>query len=106
MMQITDEQQKDLIKRIMETISPVRIILFGSNARGDAGPDSDIDLLVIVADGTHRLDTVQAIYRNLIGLNFAVDVVVATETDITNYKDTPGLIYREALKDGRVLYAA
>lgn len=106
MMQITDEQQRDLIRRIMETTDPLRIILFGSAARGEAGPESDIDLLIVVADGTHRLDTVQAIYRNLVGLKFAVDVVVATETDIINYKDTPGLIYREALKDGRILYAA
>ena len=106
MMQITDAQQRDLIRRITETANPLRIILFGSDARDESGPESDIDLLIVVADGTHRLDTVQAIYRNLVGLKFAVDVVVATETDIINYKDTPGLIYREALKDGRLLYAA
>ena len=44
----------DLVRRIVEVVHPRRIILFGSAARGDMGPDSDIDILVVVPDGTHR----------------------------------------------------
>jgi predicted nucleotidyltransferase len=105
-MPITDKQMRDLIRCIIEVANPLQIILFGSTARGEAGPESDVDVLVVVPDGTHRLDTVQAIYRNLPRLKFAVDIVVATVSDVRDYKDTPGLIYREAMKDGRVLYAA
>lgn len=105
-MQITDDQLADIIRRIMEAANPINIILFGSTARGENRPDSDIDLLIVMPDNTHRLETAQAIYRNLIGVKIAVDIVVATESDINNYKDSSGLIYREALKDGRVLYAA
>jgi len=105
-MPITDEQLSDLIRHIIEIAKPLQIILFGSTARGEAGPESDIDILVVVPDGTRRLDTAQAIYSNLPSLKFAVDIVVATETDISDYKDFPGLVYREALRDGRVLYAA
>jgi len=59
-----------------------------------------------VPDGTHRFTTTQAVYRCLRGLRVAVDVVVATESDVREYGDSPVLIYREALRDGRELYAA
>ncbi len=106
-MPVTDDQcYKEIIRRIVEAAHPLKVILFDSSARGQATPGSDVDLLVVMPDGTHRLSTSQAIYRNLIGLEFAVDVIVAVETDLSDYKDTPGLIYREALREGRVIFAA
>ena len=105
-MPASNKQLQEIVHRIVETAHPLRVILFGSTARGDAREESDVDVLVIMPDGTHRLDTAQAIYRNLLGLRQAVDVVVATESDLRNYQDAPGLIYREALRDGRELYAA
>src|SRR2546428_7345737 len=71
----------ELVRRIVEVAHPLRIILFGSAARGVMGPDSDIDVLVIVPEGTHRRRTAQHIYRHMIGFPLAVDVVVATEGD-------------------------
>ena len=44
-----------IVQRIMDVFHPLRIILFGSAARGEAGQDSDIDLLVVMPDGTPRL---------------------------------------------------
>ena len=72
----------DLVQRVVEAVQPRRIILFGSAVRGDMRPDSDIDILVVVPDGTHRRQTAQMIYQHLIGLHAAVDVVVATESDL------------------------
>ena len=103
---VSDEQLKDIVGRIVDAAAPLKIILFGSSARGEDRPDSDVDVLVIVPDGVHRLETAQVIYKNLIGVKIAVDVVVATQTDIESYKDSAGLVYREALRDGRMLYAA
>ena len=105
-MQISNEQFQDIVDRILKVTKPKQIILFGSAARGDNTECSDIDVLVIVQDGTHRLDTAQDIYRNLLGVKVAVDIVVATTSDIESHHDTPGMVYREALRDGRVLYAA
>ena len=102
----SDEQLRELVARIVMAVHPLRVVLFGSAARGEAGPESDVDVLVVMPDGAHRLNTAQAVYRNLAGVKVAVDVVVATEGDMSDYKDSPGLIYREALRDGRVLYAA
>ena len=105
-MKFDDEQLQEIVRRIVEVVKPLRIILFGSIARGEAGPESDIDVLIVVRDGRHRFDTMQAIYRQLRGLRIAVDVVVATESDVREYGNSPVLIYREALRDGRELYAA
>ena len=96
----------DLVQRIVEVVHPRRIILFGSAARGDMGPDSDIDILVVVPDGTHQQHTAQTIYRHLIGLRATVDVVVATESDLQQYGDNFSLVYYPALREGRAIYAA
>lgn len=105
-MQPSKEKLDDLLERVISAVHPLRIILFGSAARGEAGRHSDIDLLVIVPDGSHRRKTAQIIYHHLFGFNTPVDVIVATPSDIDKYKDSPGLIYREALRGGRELYAA
>ena len=105
-MKSDDEQLQEIVRRIVEVANPLRVILFGSKARGESGPESDIDLLIVVQDGTHRFETTQAIYRHLRGVRVAVDVVVATASDVFEYGNSPVLIYREALRDGKELYAA
>lgn len=95
----------DLVRRIRTVIEPKRIILFGSAARGTMGPDSDLDVLVIVADGTHRLRTSQAIYRALAGFAHPKDIVVVTEDDVTQDARKLGTVITPALEEGRELYA-
>jgi uncharacterized protein len=102
----TQEQTEDLVRRVVEAVHPIRIILFGSAARGDVGLHSDIDVLVVMPQGTHRRRTAQTIYRHLLGFGLPVDVVVATTEDLDLYADSPGLVYKEALKEGTELYAA
>lgn len=96
----------ELVKRTVEAVHPLRIILFGSAAREAMGPDSDLDLLVVVPDGVHRRRTAQTIYRSLTGLGFAKDVVVVTESDIREYGDNPSLVIKPALNQGKDLYHA
>lgn len=96
----------ELVKRTVEAVHPLRIILFGSAARDAMGPDSDLDLLVVVPDGVHRRRTAQTIYRSLRGLGFAKDVVVVTESDIREYGDNPSLVINPALNQGKELYHA
>jgi len=54
--------------------------------------DSDLDILVVVRFGVHRRNTARSIYRNLIGVGFAVDIVMVTEEDIKRYKDNIGMV--------------
>jgi predicted nucleotidyltransferase len=93
------------IDRIISVAHPLKIILFGSATRGELGPHSDLDLLVVVSPGTHRRKTAQLIYRQLIGVAFPVDVVVVTAEDLEQFKDHGGMVIRPALTEGRVLYA-
>jgi len=103
---LSQERADDLVKRIVAAVRPHRILLFGSAADDSVATPNDIDVLVVVGDGAHRRRTAQCIYRNLGGFGISVDVVVATESDINRYKDSPGLVYREAVGSGKVLYAA
>lgn len=97
---------KELVRRIVDAVGPRRILLFGSAARGDMGPDSDLDILVIMSDGVHRRRIAQAIHLGLFGLGMAKDVVVVTESDVREYGDNPALVLFSALREGREIYHA
>ena len=105
-MQPTQEQLDELVRRIVEAVHPLRIILFGSAARGEMGQDSDIDVLVVMPEGTHRRRASQFLYRHFSGLPFPIDVIVSTPSDLDRYKMSIGLIYKTVLSEGKDLYAA
>lgn len=96
----------ELVSGIVDAVNPKRIILFGSAARGQMGPDSDVDVLVVMPDGVHRRRTAQALYCTLSDLGVAKDVVVVTETDIKEHRENPSLVIFPALREGRELYHA
>ena len=99
-------QLDEMVHRIVEAVHPLRVVLFGSAARGVAGPDSDLDVLVVMPDGTHRRRTAQELYERLLGVDVAVDILVATPADLEKHKDNVGLIYRRILREGKEIYAA
>ncbi len=96
----------EVVRRVVEAASPDRIILFGSAARGEAGPHSDVDLLVVKAGVTHRRRLAQRIYSRLLGLEVPVDVLVVTPDDIETFRDKVGTIIGPALREGREIYVA
>ena len=98
---------QEIVRRIVAAVAPEEIILFGSAARGEMGPDSDIDLLVVKAC-EHRREVARAVRDCLRGVapGRGKDVVVVTPEDVERDRDTIGYIIRPALRDGRVLYAA
>ncbi len=102
---LTSEALDEIIRRIVEVAKPEKIILFGSAARGEVGPHSDVDLLVIKS-GANRLDLMGEIYRNLRGVGEAVDVIVATSEDVERYRNSHPVVIAPALKEGKVVYAA
>ena len=101
------QEQLDLIlQRVVEAVHPLRVVLFGSAARGEMTPDSDVDLLVVMPEGTHRRKAMEYLHTQFSGLPFPVEIVVATPEDLERYGQSVGLIYRSALEEGRELYAA
>jgi predicted nucleotidyltransferase len=97
---------EEIVSRIRRASQPVQIVLFGSSVRGDAGPDSDLDILVVVPNGTHRRRTARDIFLALSGIGRPKDIVVVTEEDIKNYGSNPSFVIAPALKEGRELYHA
>ncbi|HVC96018.1 MAG TPA: nucleotidyltransferase domain-containing protein [Pirellulales bacterium] len=95
----------DIIQRVVEVAQPDKIILFGSAARGEMGPNSDIDLLVIKRGKFNHWRLLTAIYRHLPAVA-AVDVVLASAEDIERYADSPYLIYYPALREGKIVHGA
>ena len=94
----------EVIRRIVATAQPQRIMLFGSAARGQINEDSDLDFLEIMRGPVHRRALAQEIYRNLHGILTPVDVVVATEQDVKQHGQAIGSILRPALREGQVIY--
>lgn len=97
---------EEIIKRVVEVAQPDKIILFGSSASGQLGPDSDIDLLVVKSGVPHRRRLAQQIHLNFFGLGVPVDIIVVTPEDIKAFGDKVGTIIAPALQEGKVIYAA
>lgn len=93
-----------MTRRVVRRFRPERIILFGSCARGDAGPDSDVDLLVVMpVEGSKREKQIE-IRLALHDLKVPTDVIVSTPEEFAWRKDIVGTIEYPAGHDGRVLY--
>ena len=90
--------------RIVRDYDPVKIILFGSHARGEAGPESDIDLLVVLPEVANKRQAAVAIRRVLRDLPVPKDIVVTTPEEIARRGDLVGTVLRPALREGKVLY--
>lgn len=97
---------REIIRRVVEVAKPEKIILFGSAARGEMGPNSDVDLLVVKKGRYHRGRLTEQIYMNMFGVGQAVDVIVVTPEDVERYKESFALVIYPALREGKVVYAA
>jgi len=98
------KKMKRIIDRIVSVARPTKIILFGSQARGEAERDSDIDLLIIVKETESRRELAIQIMEALRDFHYAIDIIVATEYLLNRYGKIPGLVYEVALSEGVVLY--
>ena len=95
----------EMVRRIVARFDPERIILFGSAARGEAGPDSDVDLLVVMrVEGSRREKAVQ-IGVAVNDIPVPKDIVVTTPEDFEWRKRIVGTIERPAAREGRLVYA-
>lgn len=94
-----------MVRRLVERFDPDQIILFGSHARGTAGPDSDVDLLVVMpVSGSKRARQVE-MRLALHDIPLPKDIIVVTPEEVARRRDIVGTIIRPALREGKVLYA-
>ena len=102
-----DQHQLDeLVRRIVEAVHPLRIILFGSAARGETGPDSDVDVMVVMPEGVSHIEVGLLLHTRFGGLGFGVDVIVATPGELDRYGDDIGFVYYDAIREGKEIYAS
>ena len=106
LVQPTQQQLDELVRRLVEALHPLRIYLFGSHARGTARADSDVDLLILIDDERLAgMDADAAGYRALRGTFVAAELHIVGQADFERrIARTP--FGREILKTGRLLYAA
>ncbi len=94
----------EIIRRIVRVIDPMKVILFGSRARGDARPDSDFDLLVVRESSNPRHERSAPIYTALADMPIEVEVMVYTPAEIEEWQEVPQAFVTTAVREGKVLY--
>ena len=95
---------QEMVRRLVEAIDPDRIILFGSRARGDARPDSDVDLLVIKDSNEAPHKRSIPAYRALGDIPAPTDILWRTPEEVQEWSGASNYVATRAIREGRVLY--
>ena len=104
---MTTEQVKpyeEITRRIVAAADPIKVILFGSRARGTARPGSDLDLLVIERDPVSTRQEAIRLRRLLRDFDIPIDIIVVGQSFADRYGDIPGSVLYPAFREGTVLY--
>jgi uncharacterized protein len=94
-----------MVRRIVQRFSPEQIVLFGSQARGDAGPDSDVDLLVVLPVVGSKRDLCVEIGLALQDFRVPKDILVTTPEEMARFADISGTLAYIAGHEGKLMYA-
>jgi len=97
------ESIQAMADRIVRDFHPVRLVLFGSHARGNAEPESDVDLLVVLPQVSDKRRAAVEIRRALADFPVCKDIIVTTPEEIARRGDLVGTVLRPALREGKVL---
>jgi predicted nucleotidyltransferase len=104
---ITPEKIEQAVRKIVDFEQPKRVILFGSAARGETNINSDADFLVVTRGEVKSPRKESVLIRQALrGLMMPMDILVISEERLRELADQPGLVYREALRNGKVVYEA
>ena len=104
MIQIDTNLMDEIVRRIVKTIDPEKIILFGSRARRDARLESDIDLLVIAESTQPRYRRAAPLYGVLSDILAPMDILVYSPEEVLEWSQVPQAFVTTAIREGTVLY--
>jgi len=102
-----DPALDEIVRRLVASYQPLEVYLFGSKARGDCGPDSDYDLLVVVPDdAAPERKRSRLAYEALRGTGLAADVLVCTRSYFEPRRSLKASLPGTVLREGRLLHGA
>ncbi len=101
---IPEKTIKKAVELLREKADPVKIILFGSYARGEISEESDLDFLIVKKELKARRMEMVRLRDVLSPLRIPVDILVISEKTYNEWKDAPGTVIYEAALEGRILY--
>ena len=99
-----DKNLQHVINIIAKNYHPEKIILFGSYARGENNPDSDIDLLIIKESKLPRYKRTLEIRKYLRGLKIPLDIIVYTKAEIEKWRNVKSTFVNNVIQEGKVVY--
>ncbi len=94
----------EIVSRIVDAVHPIKIVLFGSRARDDAHPGSDLDLLIVTETDEPRHVRSAALYGILSDIPLETDIVVYSPAEVSEWTRVPQAFVTTALREGQVLY--
>ncbi|AFZ28114.1 putative nucleotidyltransferase [Cylindrospermum stagnale PCC 7417] len=104
---ITNELIAEITRRLIASLNPEEIILFGSYAWGTPHQYSDIDLCIILPDNIPGFDRIEWGVRAINALNDLLvdaDILIKTRTDVETFKSVPASLTRKIVEQGKLLY--
>ena len=101
---VDDNLMQEIVSRIVREAQPKQVILFGSRARGDARPESDLDLLVVKEDARPRSLRSSELYGVLSDIMIPMDILVYQPHEIFEWSNVPQAFVTTVIREGKLLY--
>ena len=102
--QVDEDVLAEIVRRLVEAVDPDRIVLFGSRARGDYRPDSDVDLLLVKPSSAPPHRRAIPAYEAMAGLLVPTEILWRTPEEVKEWSQVRNHFIARALREGRVLY--
>jgi len=101
---VTEQALREIADKIVAATHPQAVILFGSLARGEAGPDSDLDLMIVAESDKPRIERYGEVRRLFRGMGIGMDILVYTPEEFAQFQSVPGSLTHTVAHEGRILY--